>query len=218
VPPWLTNLEAFGWRLLVIGALAVFLAWISLVLIAETASLVLSAVIAEAAAPLVISLRARGWSRVRAALGAWAVVGAIIVGALVLAVIAFVFYGLLLALVWVMLSAVDVALTGEEESKRRRRRLEPDDPLPDAIGKPDLIEQRRRSRVKQFAVERGKSEGFFGTAGQQAVRFDGDRCRGSDDRLEVGPLLEGDFEAFFLHFENGEIILSHQSDEFFDVF
>jgi predicted PurR-regulated permease PerM len=60
------------------------------VLSAETASLVLSAVIAAAAAPLVISLRARGWSRVRAALGAWAVVGAIIVGALVLAVIAFV--------------------------------------------------------------------------------------------------------------------------------
>ena len=50
----------------------------------------LSAVIAAAAAPLVISLRARGWSRVRAALGAWAVVGAIIVGALVLVAIAFV--------------------------------------------------------------------------------------------------------------------------------
>ena len=84
VPPWLTNLEAFGWRLLVIGGLAVVLAWISLVLVAETASLVLSAVIAAAAAPLVISLRARGWSRVRAALGAWAVVGAIFAAALVL--------------------------------------------------------------------------------------------------------------------------------------
>ena len=90
VPPWLTNLEAFGWRLLVIGGLAVVLTWISLVLIAETASLVLSAVIAAAAAPLVISLRARGWSRVRAALGAWAVVGAIFVAALVLIAIAFV--------------------------------------------------------------------------------------------------------------------------------
>ena len=90
VPPWLTNLEAFGWRLLVIGGLAVVLTWISLVLIAETASLVLSAVIAAAAAPLAISLRARGWSRVRAALGAWAVVGAIFVAALVLIAIAFV--------------------------------------------------------------------------------------------------------------------------------
>jgi predicted PurR-regulated permease PerM len=90
VPPWLTNLEAFGWRLLVIGGLAVVVAWISLVLVAETASLALSAVIAAAAAPLVISLRARGWSRVRAAVAAWSLVGAIIVGALVFVAIAFV--------------------------------------------------------------------------------------------------------------------------------
>ena len=90
VPAWLVNLEAFGWRLLVIGGLAVVLAWISLVLVAETASIALSAVIAAAAAPLVLSLRARGWSRVRSAAAAWALVGAIIVGALVLIAIAFV--------------------------------------------------------------------------------------------------------------------------------
>ena len=90
VPAWLTNLEAFGWRLLVIGGLTVVLAWISLVLVAETASLALSAVIAASAAPLVLSLRARGWSRVRAAAGAWALVGAIIVGALVLVAVALV--------------------------------------------------------------------------------------------------------------------------------
>ena len=90
VPAWLTNLEAFGWRLLVIGGLAVVLTWISLVLVAETASLALSAVIAAAAAPLVISLRARGWSRVRAAVGAWALVGAIIITALVLVALAFI--------------------------------------------------------------------------------------------------------------------------------
>lgn len=90
IPAWLSNLEGFGWRILVVVGLGVVVAWIALVLVAETASIVLSAVIAAAAAPLVISLRAKGWSRVRAALAAWALVGAIIVGALVLAAIAFV--------------------------------------------------------------------------------------------------------------------------------
>jgi predicted PurR-regulated permease PerM len=90
VPAWLQNLEAFGWRILVIAGLAVVLVWIALVLVAETASIVLSAVIAAAAAPMVMSLRARGWSRVRAALATWALVGAVIVGAFVLVLVAFV--------------------------------------------------------------------------------------------------------------------------------
>ena len=90
MPAWLQYLEAFGWRILAIGGLAVVLTWIALTLVAETASLVLSAVIAAAAAPLVISLRDRGWPRVRAALAAWALVGLLIVGGLTLVVIAFV--------------------------------------------------------------------------------------------------------------------------------
>jgi predicted PurR-regulated permease PerM len=90
VPAWLQNLEAFGWRILVIGGLAVVLTWIALTLVAETAALVLSAVIAAAAAPLVISLRRQGRSRVRAALAAWALVGSIIVVGLALVAIAFV--------------------------------------------------------------------------------------------------------------------------------
>ena len=92
VPVWLENLEAFGWRIIVIVGLGVVLSWFALVLIAETASLVLSAIIAAAAAPLLISLQARGWSRVRAALATWAAVGAIIVGAIALVAIAFVPY------------------------------------------------------------------------------------------------------------------------------
>jgi predicted PurR-regulated permease PerM len=90
VPAWLANVESFGWRILVVVGLAVVIVWIALILLAETASIVLSAVIAAAAAPLVISLRQKGWSRVRAALAAWAAVGAIIVGGLVLVVIAFI--------------------------------------------------------------------------------------------------------------------------------
>ena len=90
VPAWLQNVEAFGWRILAIGGLAVVLTWIALTLVAETASLVLSAVIAAAAAPLVISLRDRGWPRVRAALAAWLLAGLLIVGGLALVVIAFV--------------------------------------------------------------------------------------------------------------------------------
>ena len=90
VPVWLENLAAFGWRILAVVGLAVVLAWIALLLISVTASLVLSAVIASAVAPLVLSLRARGWPRVRAALAGWALVGGIIIGGLALVVIAFV--------------------------------------------------------------------------------------------------------------------------------
>ena len=90
VPAWLENLAAFGWRILAVVGLAVVLAWIALTLISVTASLVLSAVIAAAVAPLVISLRGRGWPRVRAALAGWAVAGGIIVIALALIVVAFV--------------------------------------------------------------------------------------------------------------------------------
>jgi len=90
VPVWLANLAAFGWRILVVVGLAVAVAWISVVLISVTASLVLSAVIACAAAPVVISLRERGWPRVRAAAAAWAIAAALIVGALALVAIAFV--------------------------------------------------------------------------------------------------------------------------------
>jgi predicted PurR-regulated permease PerM len=90
VPVWLENLAAFGWRIVVIVGLAVVLVGIALYLVAVTASLVLSAVLAAAAAPLVLSLRARGWPRVRAALAAWAAVGGIILAGLALIVIAFV--------------------------------------------------------------------------------------------------------------------------------
>jgi len=90
VPVWLENLAAFGWRILAVVGLAVVLAWIALTLISVTASLVLSAVLAAAAAPLVLSLRARGWPRVRAALAAWALIGLVIIVGLALAVIAFV--------------------------------------------------------------------------------------------------------------------------------
>jgi predicted PurR-regulated permease PerM len=90
VPIWLENLAAYGWRILAVVGLAVVLAAIALTLISITASLVLSAIIAAAVAPLVISLRARGWSRAKSALAAWAVAGGIIVVALALIVIAFV--------------------------------------------------------------------------------------------------------------------------------
>jgi predicted PurR-regulated permease PerM len=90
VPDWLSDVAAFGWRILAVAGLGVVLVWLAVVLLSVTASLVLSAVIAVAAAPVVLSLRGRGWSRVRAALAAWALAALIIVGALVLIVIAFV--------------------------------------------------------------------------------------------------------------------------------
>jgi len=90
VPVWLGNLAAFGWRILAIVGLALVIVWVALLLISVTASLVLSAVLAAAAAPLVLRLRARGWPRVRAALAAWAVLGLVIVGGLALVAVAFV--------------------------------------------------------------------------------------------------------------------------------
>ena len=90
VPVWLANLAAFGWRILAIVGVALVIVWVALLLISVTASLVLSVVLAAAAAPLVLRLRARGWPRVRAALAAWALVGIVILAGIAFVVVAFV--------------------------------------------------------------------------------------------------------------------------------
>ena len=39
-----------------------------------------------------------------------------------------------------------------------------------------------------------------------------------DHGVIIDTLFQGDFKPFLLHFKNGEVILSHQGDEFFNFF
>jgi predicted PurR-regulated permease PerM len=61
VPPWLRRLGAVSWRLLAVMAFGAVLTWIAFTISTVSATIVISAVIAATFAPLVLSLRARGW-------------------------------------------------------------------------------------------------------------------------------------------------------------
>ncbi|MEZ4595538.1 MAG: AI-2E family transporter [Chloroflexota bacterium] len=86
VPPWLANIAALGWRVLVVVALLVVAAWGAKTLWVVTATLVISVVVTAVLAPAVIRLRVRGRSRNASALIVWAV--AMLVGAALLLLLA----------------------------------------------------------------------------------------------------------------------------------
>lgn len=73
VPAWLENLAALGWRVLVIVALVVVLAYVSSLIWNVVASIGLAIVVAIVLAPFVIRMRDSGRSRSSAAGIAWAV-------------------------------------------------------------------------------------------------------------------------------------------------
>ena len=79
VPPWLSRLAAAGWRVLVSIAFALVLGWLAIQLGPVSAAIVVALIIAATFAPYVAALRARGWSRIRAAaavtVSAFAVLG-----------------------------------------------------------------------------------------------------------------------------------------------
>jgi predicted PurR-regulated permease PerM len=92
VPDWLVNLTALGWRLVAIAALGVVLWLLSSLLWTVTASIAVAIVVSALFAPWVLRLRARGWSRARAAGTVWVTALVSITAVLVILAIAFLPY------------------------------------------------------------------------------------------------------------------------------
>ena len=67
VPDWLEHLAALSWRVLVIVGLGLVLVWLAGVLGTVTASILVALIVAATFAPYVLTLRDRGWSRLKAA-------------------------------------------------------------------------------------------------------------------------------------------------------
>jgi predicted PurR-regulated permease PerM len=67
VPAWLRGGAAIGWRVLVAVALGAVLARVAIALSTAVLAVVVGAVVAATFSPLVRALRARGWTRARAA-------------------------------------------------------------------------------------------------------------------------------------------------------
>jgi predicted PurR-regulated permease PerM len=84
VPDWLANVAALGWRVLVVVALLLVMAFAAHQLWVVTATIVLSVVISAVLAPSVLRLRAGGRSRNASALIVWGVAMLICLGLLVL--------------------------------------------------------------------------------------------------------------------------------------
>jgi predicted PurR-regulated permease PerM len=92
VPTWLVNLAAVGWRVLVVVAFAIVAVLIASLMAVVTATILISVIFGAAFAPLVLRLRARGWSRTRAAAAVTAGVVLLVGATLTLIVLAFVPY------------------------------------------------------------------------------------------------------------------------------
>ncbi len=90
VPVWLRRTGAVSWRLLVIVALAAVTIWLAVLLGTVTVSVLLALVVAASFAPMVGSLRARGWSSTKASAAATVCAVLIGVGAVLIVVIGFV--------------------------------------------------------------------------------------------------------------------------------
>jgi putative heme transporter len=86
VPGWLAFLAATGWRVLVVFGLGVVLFGAAAYLLSVTLSVLVAILVAAAASPLVIRMRAAGRSRTgAAALASLAAIGAVVAGLLVIA-------------------------------------------------------------------------------------------------------------------------------------
>ena len=86
VPGWLAFLAATGWRVLAVLGLGVVLFAAAAYLLSVTLSVLVAILVAAAASPIVIRLRASGRSRtIAAALGSLAAIGVVVAGLLVIA-------------------------------------------------------------------------------------------------------------------------------------
>ena len=92
VPGWLRRLAAVGWRVLAAIALAAVLLWIAALVATVTASILVAAIVAATFAPFVLVLRARGWSRLRAAAAVFVGAAIVILVTIAVIVVAFVPY------------------------------------------------------------------------------------------------------------------------------
>ncbi len=84
VPTWLSRAGAFTWRFLAIAAFAAVLIRVAFVLGTVTAAVLVSLIIAAIFAPMTQGLRARGWSRSKAAAAVTGTAFLVAIGALVL--------------------------------------------------------------------------------------------------------------------------------------
>jgi predicted PurR-regulated permease PerM len=121
IPIWLRRTGAISWRLLAIAALVAVTIWLAVILGTVTVSILLSLVVAATFAPMVRTLRARGWSSTAAAAAGTACFFLIGVGA---------FLVLLVALVPDLLRITDAARTGAETLRSELEELS----LPPVIG------------------------------------------------------------------------------------
>ncbi len=92
VPGWLQRLAAVGWRVLATIALVLVVLAILSLMSTVTVSILVAAIVAATFAPFVLTLRARGWSRVKAAAAVFVGAGLVIVAGLVVLALAFVPY------------------------------------------------------------------------------------------------------------------------------
>ena len=109
-PDWLRWLGAIGWRIVVTLALAAFLVAIAVALSTTTVSVIVSILVATACSPYIQRMRARGWSRSKAAAAGTAGAVGVIVAAMVLIALAVVPY------VVQILQAVQDAITTLEKA------------------------------------------------------------------------------------------------------
>jgi predicted PurR-regulated permease PerM len=110
VPLALHRAGAIAWRILVVVGLLAIVVWLAYVLGTVTASILISLIVAATFAPVTRSLRARGWSRAKAA--AVVTFSAVVVAGVILALV-------VLAFVPYVPDLVDAIATGVTELKVR---------------------------------------------------------------------------------------------------
>ena len=92
VPGWLQRLAAVGWRLMATILVAGVPVAIAIMLATVTASILVAAIVAATFAPFVLTLRKRGWSRIKAAAAVFLGAAVVIIATLVVIAIAFIPY------------------------------------------------------------------------------------------------------------------------------
>jgi predicted PurR-regulated permease PerM len=89
VPTWLQRLAAYGWRVLVVIAMAVVLVQVAGALAVVTTSILVALIVAATFVPAVRTLREAGWGRTKAAAGVTLVALVVITGVFVLLAVVF---------------------------------------------------------------------------------------------------------------------------------
>jgi len=92
VPGWLQRLAAIGWRVLVTILLGLVLTAIAVKLATVTISILVAAIVAATFAPYVLTLRNRGWSRIKAAAAVFVGAAVVIIATLAIIAVAFLPY------------------------------------------------------------------------------------------------------------------------------